>query len=441
MKNKHIFSASYENRKSKVLTALRREESICQEMRSRWNSRIPVKALAAVAILSVLSISIYAAAQLIDFRMIKNGDEVHIHAGLNSENNISQDRPLRSWRAEDGEISIKLNIPNMPSDLTEDLTAAGKYGSADSSRSLTINGIDLRRSDLDQIVGGATDVKQISSDGMEMYVINRGEANYYDRIAYVVYEADELVLKLWVSYGITDDELISIASNMTIEYTSDTLLAIPIMNELGDNSGSTDIFYRDNETVHDYNMASVGESVRNKNDWFTVTVNNVESYDNISVLNQNNILRWDFVNRFIDENGNLIPYNRTEIIWSGDVFSPTKNFGESTLVKKKLYVVTLTMSDINMSEFEESDRDEMLTACVNGFELDGYTVNNGTVEMKSMDAVVDRKPDAYADGSFMVYREYLGDNRWKVAYLIDEDIADGNLVLSEYTGNIYVKIQ
>ena len=61
--------------------------------------------------------------------------------------------------------------------------------------------------------------------------------------------------------------------------------------------------------------------------------------------------------------------------------------------------------------------------------------------MQSTKVVVDRTPNAYADSSEIIYREYLGNNQWKVAYLIDEDAAECNLVLEQYTGKIYVKVQ
>ena len=83
----------------------------------------------------------------------------------------------------------------------------------------------------------------------------------------------------------------------------------------------------------------------------------------------------------------------------------------------------------------------MLRACVNSFDLCAYTVENGEIQMQSSNAVVDRKPNAYADSSEIIYRKYLGDDQWKAAYLIDEDTAESNLVLEQYTVKIYVKVK
>ncbi len=446
MRDKHIFSKAYTERKEAVLTALRREEALEAEEKSRFFTHAPLKIMASVAILSVLTVSVYAAVQWIDFRMEQNGDEVRIHASLNEtgENTGSEDKPLRSWRAEYGEISVSLKIPDLPADMSEDQTANGKYGSEDSSRSMTINGIDLRRSDLNQLIGGVTNTKQLDVGGKAMYVVVGGEEDYYSRIAYIVFDEDELVLKLWVSYGITDDELSALASTMTLEYTTDALCAIPIQNEL---SGTANIdipkvYYHPYDPIYEADLIEIGQSVRDENDWYTATVNTVEVYDNINILNPNYILRKDFVERFTDASGKLVSYNRTEVIMiEEEGKQATKQFGETVSAKKKLYVVTLTMEDVTMDEIPEADRERMLKACVNGFDLHAYTVVNGEIKMQSSNAVVDRKPNAYADSSEIIYREYLGNNQWKVAYLIDEAEAEGNLVLNEYTGKIYVNIQ
>ena len=447
MRDKHIFSKSYLDRKEAVLHALRREEAEAQKSKTAFLSRTPLKVLASVAILSALTVSVYAAVQWIDFRMEQNGDEVRIHAGLNEtgKNTTSnEEKPLRSWRAEDGEISVSLHIPDLPTDMSEDMTANGKYRSEDGSRSITINGIDLRRSDLDQLISGATATNQFEAGEKALYVVAKGEADFYNRIAYVVFEEDELVLKLWVSYGITDEELSGLVSTMKLEYTTDALLAIPIQNEMTDNS-DVDIpfvYVNEDDPINEADLLEIGESARDDNDWYTATVNAVEVYDNINVLNPTNILRKDFVEQFTDTSGNLVPYNRTELIMTVEEDgTATRAFGETVTAKKKLYVVTLTMADFTMNDLSDADREDMLKACVNSFNLCSYTVENGVIQMQLSNAVVDRKPNAYAVSSEIIYREYLGNDQWKVAYLIDEDAAEGNLALEQYTVKIYVKVQ
>ena len=327
--------------------------------------------------------------------------------------------------------------------MTADLTANGKYGSSDTSRSMTINGIDLRRSDLDQIIGGATETNRLIVGGKEMYVITKGEADYYNRIAYIVFEEEELILKLWVSYGITDEELTALASILTPEYTSDVMLAIPIQGEVEDSTADIPfVIISEDEQVYISDLAEIGESVRDDKDRFTVTFEGAEVYDNVNVFDPSCILRLDYVERFSDGAGNLVPYNRTDVVYIESAGKePIKSFREPVTVTKKLFVFTLSMTDVDMSEFSESDGEEMIEASVNSFYLYGYTEKGDKANIIHMNAVVDNKPDAHADSSEIVYREYLGDERWKVAYLIDEDIAEGNLMLYYYNGSICVKVK
>ena len=118
MNDKHIFSKSYLERKENVLNAFYREEIAEKNSISSLPSRTLIKILVSVVVLSVLTVSVYAAMQWIDFRMEQNGDNVFIHAGLN-ENDNREDKPLRSGNANDNEISIRLNIPDLPSDMRE----------------------------------------------------------------------------------------------------------------------------------------------------------------------------------------------------------------------------------------------------------------------------------------------------------------------------------
>lgn len=446
MRDKHIFSPSYTARKEAVMNALRREETAEKNSHTCSASRIPLKILACAALLSVLSVSVYAAVQWIEFRLVQDGDETRIHASLNETGDTSADReekPPRSWNAEEGEISVRLLIPDLPSDMRERENTNGKYYSDDTSRGMTVNGIDLRRSDLDQIIGGNAEVKQIDAGGKPMYVISgHSEAAYYNRTAYILLEEEELVLKFWVSYGITDEELLAMASTLTLEETDDPWLALPISNEVSDDSFDwTTPIVIERDPIYEADLLEIGESVRVANDWYTATVNRVEIYDNIHVLNRHCITRKDYVECFIDDSGKLIPYTRTEKILVQDGQGWALQYGEDVSVTKKLYVVTLTMEDVTIIPDDEAANEEMLKACVNGFDLKGYTISDGKVEMTSIDAAVNRKPESHSGNGEGIYREYLGNNQWKIAFLIDSDTAVGDLVLYDETCKIYVKIQ
>ncbi len=383
--------------------------------------------------------------------MEQDGNEVHFHASLNeggTSTDTAEGKPLRSWNSDESEISIRLNIPNLPSDMWEIANTNGKYDSSDSSRAMTINGIDLRRSDLNEIIGGSANATRLDAGGKSLYVITgNSEAAYYNRMAYIVFEEEELVLKIWVSYGITDDELLALATTLTLEETDDATLAIPIINEVSDTTGDeeTKVYYYERDPVYEADLLEIGQSARSATDYYTATVTGVEVYDNISVLNPNCILRKDFVERFTDGNGNLVPYSRTEIIhtFDGNNKFVSMDFGDTVSSNKKLYVVTMTATDVTMDGIAEDHRDEMLKACVNGYNLVNYSIANGEVELEYREGsfVIDRKPELRADSNEIIYREYLGNNQWKIAFLLEESDTNDSLLLYSYTSKIYVKIQ
>ena len=111
------------------------------------------------------------------------------------------------------------------------------------------------------------------------------------------------------------------------------------------------------------------------------------------------------------------------------------------VTEKRLYVLTLTMSDLNLDKYPEEDRDVMLRAFVNSFNLNSYTERSGEIDIFTMDAVVDQKAGESVCNHEIVYREYLGDGQWRIAYLLDSDISEKSLVLNSETSKIYVKIQ
>lgn len=444
MKEDHTFSERYKKRKTSVLNALKRESR--EECTNTPRSFIPVRILAAVAILSVLTVGVFAATKLIDFHMEKDGDNVYIHAGLNGtgEGTVTDDTPLRSWNTEAGGIGIKLNIPDLPLDLEADKTAAGKYGNEDSSRAITVNGVDLRRSDLEHVIVGATDTRQLVAGNKPVYIVKKGEESRYDRIAYIVFEEDELVIKLWVSHGITDDELVDLATTLDIEYTTDSALSIPILNEFGDGS-SIDLpatVVGKGEPVCEKDLASVGQTVRDKNGDFSLSVNDVSVYDNVNALDPDCFVRRDMVDRFTDNAGNLIAYNRTQIVWlETPGKEPTKAYREGVVTDKKLYVLTLTLSDLNLNKYSAEDREAMLCAAVNSLYLNSYAKRNSEIDILTMTAVVDQKETESVCNHEIVYREDLGDGKWKIAYLLDSDIAEKDLVLNCDASRVYVKIK
>lgn len=442
VKEIHTFSDRYIKRKEAVLSALLREE---REKASKGRTNFtgaPARILICAAVIAVLSASAFAVSRFIEFRMNLDRNEVTVQAGTTDTKKENDERPLRSWRSDEGEISVHLNITGLPSDMHEKMFTNGKYESSDPSRRLTISGIDLRRSDLNEIIKGATGTRAINSGGKTVYVIEKGEADFYDRLAYMVFEEEELILKFYVSWGISDDELGSLAESIKIEYTADALSAIPIENEIRTGSADRITFETGYKPIAEADLRKTGEPVRDINGRFTLTVDDVSIYDDIRILDPGGILNQDYVRNFTDENGDLIPYNRTELISAGESGeTQPAQFGETVQVSKKLFVITLTVSDIDLDDFSESDRYDQLCAYVYSFTLNGFTIINGRADITTQSSVIEHSPGVRSSFSEPVYREDLGNGQWRIAYLIDEDVASGDLVLRGMTSSgINIKI-
>ena len=69
MREKHIFSERYTERKQAVLNSLGREGSV--EKSTSVHPSIPIRIFAAVALLSALSVGVFAATKFIDFSFRK----------------------------------------------------------------------------------------------------------------------------------------------------------------------------------------------------------------------------------------------------------------------------------------------------------------------------------------------------------------------------------
>lgn len=196
------------------------------------------------------------------------------------------------------------------------------------------------------------------------------------------------------------------------------------------------------DPVYEKDLASVGELVRDENGDFSLSVDGVSIYDNVKTLDPDCFIRRDMVDRFTDNAGNLIAYNRTQIVWlETPGREPAKAYREGVLTEKKLYVLTLSLSDLNLDKYSEECREAMLCAAVNSLCLNGYAKRSGEIDILTMTAVVDQKESESVCNHEIVYREYLGDGKWKIAFLLDSDIAEKELVLNCEVSKIYVKIK
>ncbi len=436
MEHKHIFSEGYQKRKTAVLSALKREAKLSRQARA---FPLSLRLTAVIAVAAVLSVGVFAAVRLIDFRMELDDDTAKIHAELHESTDAST-TPNRAWNANEDEVMVRLSFGYMPEDIEPDLTANGKYGGAESSRAMTFSGFDLRICDLNTVIGNVGKAEEFTAGGNRAFLITSdSELALYTKTLYVLFEEDELIIKASVGFGISEEELKAIAAGLGIEETDDISLALPIANEtgLGGTSDIPFIYISESPKAYREDLLALGESGHYDflSSYDDITVEKAELFDSIASLNQEYLTNSgrELLRSMTDAEGSFIPYKRTM------VDNEAGKFGETTEVTKRLVVFTVKLKEV----WEVDDVEPNPLAFMQTFKLGRLVTNeDGTIERNYAigTAVIDRTPGTNAGTAEAIYREPLGDDTYRIAYLIDDDQLDSELLLDSRYAEIYYVI-
>ena len=394
-------------------------EAEAEKTETRFTKRPIFRVIIVAAVLSLMTVSALAATKLIKFAVADDGKRVTVVVSVPDEIKDTE-TPLYAWNPDKDEIGIKLNFSYMPSDITEDKTSPNKYGGEGEGRFMTFTGIDLRRSDFVSIIGKTQTPREFLAGNNRAYLVtDESEIAVYNKTLFLLFESEQLLLKAFVGFGITEDEIKAIASGITLEKTTDASLALPISNTaIGSDADIPQVYVHENPAVHIGDVYEIGESAEYEdyfNGTYTVTLESAEVLDNISSLDRSCF--FDFLEDtkyFVDENGNFIPYNRTEIDRENG------KFGETVKMTKRMILVTVSTEGIS----EENQR-----PFLHGFKLAGLSVNeDGTIHnsLTMGRYVVDRMPTKLSGTHEPVYRKDLGDGRYILGYMLDADECGGN---------------
>ena len=400
-----------------------REQMTVRNLRCGFSKRTGFKVIAAAIAIVSMTISVFAVSKLITFSMTQKDDEVRINAAL-PEGNEDTDTPVRSWNSdkEAGEISIRLEFSYMPEDMSEDLTASHKYGGSKNNRAITFSGYDLRRSDLNTIIQNIDSAEKFMAGDKEAYLLISNDLSIYNKDIYVLFAEEKIVVHGIVGYGITLEEIKAIAEGMSFAETDDVIHALPIANELNssDVSDVPFVFVHENPTVYRSDLLTIGEvgTYENVFESRSVKVDKVEMFESIAGF-EDGVIRKDLVEKFTDEGGDLIPYNRAEVIMNDDDVANggkvTKTLGETVEMTKRFVCITVTAT---------GDTDENMKPFLHSFSLGGLAeTEEGTIERTQgrQNFWIDGVPGEYADTHEPVYRKKVGADRWVLGYLLDAD--------------------
>ena len=225
---------------------------------------------------------------------------------------------------------------------------------------------------------------------------------------------------------------------MKITETADINIALPIANELSENR--TDIpfvFKVEPLNVYRDDLLYVGEDGKYKDEFsdMTLRVDGFEIFDRVTGF-EDGFINREFAEKFTNDEGELIAYNRAEAIISEDISAgekPKISLGETVVMKKVFVCVTVTAS---------GDTDENMKPFLHTLKLGGLVeTDDGIIErtQKNQRFLIDGVPGEYAATHEPVYCKKAGDGKWILGYLIDEDeIVNELYFYSEYAELHYV---
>jgi len=388
-------------------------------------SFIGLRITAIVCCLLALSASVYAAAELSQLYVKKDGNNVTIVASSELSSRTEESAPLRAWNAADGEISVQLICGYMPQDMTENKTAQGKWNGSDNTRSITFSGFDLRRGDLNTVIKNINDTKFFAVGENDAYILHdASEIALYDKLLFVHFEKEQLVVRARVGCGITEEEILSIAAGMRIEETQDPSLALPISNELPSQNHDEQPPFSVEITEPDIQRStlfSVGEEAH-YDGLFGIcrdmTITSFEVFDSIPDIDSSGFTSFGLekLSDFTDDNGNFIPYNRTDIDLENGVF------GETVEMTKRFVLISVSLSG------HESDADAR--SFLQTFHLSSCSSETDTIisQQWTKSYVIDRTPGKSAGTSEPIYRFHAGNGQYLIGYLIDTEFCEDELL-------------
>lgn len=331
----HEFSQEYQKKKESLLAAAG------GKTRRRW-SRTAAACACAVLVLSV-SLSVYAAISIYQASVDVDKDkgEANIHLERTDDTYVPP---------------IKIYADYLPQGYQEwddnKYSLNGEYGGT---------GISIVSANWqsDLTVPGASEAEDTTINGVKATVITR-KGSEYSHIIYLFYEETGNVIEIMASDEIPLDEVIKVAENIRYEVVQEddkTYQAFqkpvkddPEVIEEQMKFGQDDII-RVGDTLPYANFQDIGESAGAGQESLTYTVKDVDILDKVPTdsLDSQYFSDPEAVGEYISEDGTLLPYQRTEVVWE-DNETKTKDLGT---VNMKYLWVTMEMTNTTEETIED----------------------------------------------------------------------------------------
>lgn len=312
-------------------------------------------AVAAVAIIIFMSITVFASNAVYDYFINKNNYKVTL--------NVNEDTTVNAENPE----YVKLEFGYMP-DYLNPHDAPYKFSVKTESGADTGSGLtfQLFKSELAKDLV----ITYVESSAEYMFGENKGavmhintgiesDGDAYDKEFIIYFEEFGYVLHCYVSEKISEDEMIKIAENIClVESDKENAFIIDTYIPTVDNGGilapsENGFNYTENAVVRE-----LGESFDIKaynrdvdgND-YTICVNNIDIRDNVKGLDDRCFNLAKDISDYVDENGNLKCYERKTYNY-GDGVNSISTLKESKTVGRKIVLVDIEVRNNENSSNE-----------------------------------------------------------------------------------------
>ncbi len=448
----HEFSKEYEEKKA----VLMRGVEIAENFFERKRVAFPAKALAAVALCIMLTVTAYAAVELGVFRILHEDDKTVVQLGEVSDypdntDPMEQSITVFSTFDERGEIPQLVFNRNYMPDMIADAKTGNeiKFGDFDTGTTLSFSVVYLGGDGFTYDLGAESEIEEFEVNGHSAMIITRGETAYYNKILSVYFEDKDILVNCFAGYGVPRDELKSIASGFSFEETSDSAKAYQIVHNHGkltlaeslpDMGSYNPLLLSENislgDTItHNDRMFSLADETDTFISELEIVPVEIRVADSLSELDADYIV-YDNFKGFVGEDGEFIAYPRTEIL-RGTVPVDADRFGITENVKKKLVLVTFNIKNT-------SDKDGA------SYTPGNFLLHVGSEESVISDYVYDKIPQKYSTKETPVYYDGGGVGRsyfrtefaageekiCKVGFLVDEDMLDEAYLLFRIDGEV-----
>lgn len=333
LEENHEFSGRYNRKKEALLGAVRKRERNAGKLYYRV-------AVAAVLAMVLIPTTAFAATKLYNVNVENNGFEATIKVEKNTE--------ISKKEAEKVYAPVKVEFTYLPKGSELD-TNSGKYHvSTDEGEARCAHAVtpaELYKLDQDEskiFVPFTVNRWEYSTEDRKVIVFQKDDTFEFNKEVYVLFEDYGYIKKMYLGYGIEDEEVKKIAEgvkltettkeNATTAYSMETLMQEQRMK----GTYKTIEFAKQKNTWHE-----IGEEVEAYGGYH-YKVTDVQVMDDLSQVDKKYFSDWGLekLEKYADENGVFVPYERRKLI-RGDGINTLNKYAEPEMMRKKLVYLTL----------------------------------------------------------------------------------------------------